>query len=281
MMKVKTVVSIFGILISAALSAQIAVKNGDVIAFLGDSITAYGNSVPAGYVNLVMSGLKTNGIEAVKIPSGFGGHNSVLMLERLERHILKKKPQIMLLSCGVNDVWYGKRGVQLEDYRKNITEIVTRTQAAGIKVGIMTATMIFEKPDGQFNRRLAEYNKFLRKLAAEKKCLLIDLNADQVKFIKDFKAAHPKAKGNLLTVDGVHMNTAGNELMAIGILRAFGLNDEQIAKARTAWAALPGRIGIITVRIGDIEKIMLKAAGQGKSIEEYVEALIHQDASKN
>ena len=103
-MKVKTVVSIFGILISAALSAQIAVKNGDVIAFLGDSITAYGNSVPAGYVNLVMSGLKTNGIEAVKIPSGFGGHNSVLMLERLERHILKKKPQIMLLSCGVNDV---------------------------------------------------------------------------------------------------------------------------------------------------------------------------------
>ena len=281
MMKVKTIVSLFGILISAALSAQIAVKNGDVIAFLGDSITAYGNSVPAGYVNLVMSGLKTNGIQAVKIPSGFGGHNSVLMLERLERHILKKKPQIMLLSCGVNDVWYGKRGVQLEDYRKNITEIVTRTQAAGIKVGIMTATMIYEAPNGIFNRRLAEYNKFLRELAAEKKCLLIDLNADLVKFIKDFKAAHPKAKGNLLTVDGVHMNTAGNELMAIGILRAFGLNDEQIAKARTAWAALPGRIGFITVRIGDIEKIMLKAAGQGKSIEEYVEDLIHQDASKN
>ena len=280
MMKVKTVVSIFGILISAALSAQIAVKNGDVIAFLGDSITAYGNSIPAGYVNLVMSGLKTNGIEAVKIASGFGGHNSVLMLERLERHILKKKPQIMLLSCGVNDVWYGKRGVKLEDYRKNITEIVTRTQTAGIKVGIMTATMVYEKPDGQYNLRLADYNQFLRELAAEKKCLLIDLNADMVKFIKDFKAAHPKAKGNLLTVDGVHMNTAGNEVMAIGILRAFGLNDEQIAKARAAWAELPGRIGFITVRIGDIDKIMLKAAEQGKSIEEYVEALIHQDASK-
>ena len=281
MMKVKTIVSLFGILISAALSAQIAVKNGDVIAFLGDSITAYGNSIPAGYVNLVMAGLKANGIQAAKIPSGFGGHNSVLMLERLERHILKKKPQIMLLSCGVNDVWYGKRGVKLEDYRKNITEIVTRTQAAGIKVCIMTATMVYEKPDGQYNLRLADYNQFLRELAAEKKCLLIDLNADMVKFIKDFKAAHPKAKGNLLTVDGVHMNTAGNEVMAIGILRAFGLNDEQIAKARAAWAELPGRIGFITVRIGDIEKIMLKAAGQGKSIEEYVEDLIHQDASKN
>ena len=280
MMKVKTIVSLFGILISAALSAQIAVKNGDVIAFLGDSITAYGNSIPAGYVNLVMAGLKANGIQAAKIPSGFGGHNSVLMLERLERHILKKKPQIMLLSCGVNDVWYGKRGVKLEDYRKNITEIVTRTQAAGIKVCIMTATMVYEKPDGQYNLRLADYNQFLRELAAEKKCLLIDLNADMVKFIKDFKAAHPKAKGNLLTVDGVHMNTAGNEVMAIGILRAFGLNDEQIAKARAAWAELPGRIGFITVRIGDIHTIMLKAAEQGKSIEEYVEALIRQDASK-
>ena len=49
----------------------------------------------------------------------------------------------------------------------------------------------------------------------------------------------------------------------------------------TRRAALPGRIGFITVRVGDIEKIMLKAAGQGKSIEEYVEDLIHQDASKN
>lgn len=49
----------------------------------------------------------------------------------------------------------------------------------------------------------------------------------------------PEKKGNLLTGDGVHMNTAGNKMMATGVLRAFGLNAEQIAKAEQAWSAPP------------------------------------------
>ena len=55
------------------------------------------------------------------------------------------------------------------------------------------------------------------------------------KQIAEIKAKHPKIKGNLLTVDGVHMNVLGNIMMAEGILRAFGLNGEQIAKAEAVW----------------------------------------------
>ena len=53
----------------------------------------------------------------------------------------------MTLSCGVNDVWHGERGVPLSAYKKNITEIVEKAQAAGIKVMILTATMIGEEAD--------------------------------------------------------------------------------------------------------------------------------------
>ena len=36
-----------------------------------------------------------------------------------------------------------------------------------------------------------------------------------------------QAKNNLLTYDGVHMKTEGNEVMATGVLKAFGLNDAE------------------------------------------------------
>ena len=102
------------LLSASALSAQITVKSGEKIAFLGDSITQQGNW-ESGYINLVMSALEANGIKAVKIPAGISGHKSNQMLARLERDVLKKKPQIMTLSCGVNDVWHGRRGGSLED----------------------------------------------------------------------------------------------------------------------------------------------------------------------
>ena len=42
----------------------------------------------------------------------------------------------------------------------------------------------------------------------------------------------------MLTVDGVHMNTAGNELMATVILKTFGLDQAQLTKARESWKPL-------------------------------------------
>jgi hypothetical protein len=39
-------------------------------------------------------------------------------------------------------------------------------------------------------------------------------------------------------VDGVHMNTEGNKIMARGILRAFGLDAAQIKKAEAAWVPM-------------------------------------------
>src|SRR6185436_702383 len=96
-------------------SAEIAVKSGEKIGFLGDSITAGGWSNPAGYVRLVIAGLAANGVNAEPVPAGISGHKSNQMLERLERDVLSKKPQWMTLSCGVNDVWHGKFGVPLDD----------------------------------------------------------------------------------------------------------------------------------------------------------------------
>jgi lysophospholipase L1-like esterase len=187
-----------------ALAAELQVKDGQKIAFMGDSITA-GGAKPKGYVSLTIKGLEANGVKATAIPAGISGHKSNQMLARLEKDVLSKKPDWMTLSCGVNDVWHGARGVSLEDYKVNITKIVDQCQAAGVKVMILTSTMIKETQTNELNQKLVPYNEFLRTLATEKKCLLADLNADMQAAIAK---AGPDRKGNILTGDGVHMNPA-------------------------------------------------------------------------
>ena len=217
--------------------AAIAVKSGEKIGFLGDSITAGGWSSPAGYVRLVMAGLKANGIDAEAVPAGISGHKSNDMLARLEKDVLSKKPQWMTLSCGVNDVWHGAKGVLLDQYKENITKIVDTATAAGAKVVITTATVIYEKLDSPQNVQLAPYNDFLRALAKEKNLPLADLNA---MFHERIKAENQPDK-KVVTSDGVHMNGEGNKLMATGVLRAMGLDDAAMAKARESWTELSAK----------------------------------------
>ena len=232
-------------------AAEIAVKSGDKIAFLGDSITAGGWGNPAGYVKLVIAGLEANGVKAEPIPAGISGHKSDQMLARLDKDVLSKKPQWMTLSCGVNDVWHGPRGVPLDDamaksgtyddkvasrgtYQKNITAIIDQATAAGVKPVMLTATVIQENLASKENGLLAPYNAFLRQLAKEKNIPMADLFAMFEERIK----AENKPNVKVLTSDGVHMNTEGNKLMAIGVLKAFGLNEAELGKAKASWPAL-------------------------------------------
>jgi lysophospholipase L1-like esterase len=229
-MSVLSVATIFGGS-SLVQAADIAVKSGEKIAFLGDSITQAG-AKPNGYVRLVISGLEAVGVKTTAIPAGISGHKSNQMLARLDKHVISKKPDWMTLSCGVNDVWHGKRGVLLEDYKKNITKIVDLCQAADIKVMLLTSTMIKEDEKNKLNQTLKGYNDFIIALAKEKKCLIADLNADMQAIID---ASEDKKGGKLLTRDGVHMNADGNKMMATGLLKSFGLDAEQIKKAQTSW----------------------------------------------
>ncbi|MDB4413321.1 SGNH/GDSL hydrolase family protein [Pirellulaceae bacterium] len=219
---------------SVDLKAQdkLAVTKGQKIAFLGDSITAAG-ARKGGYCELVIRTLNGHGLDVKSRYAGIGGHKSNQMLARLEKDVLSHKPDWMTLSCGVNDVWHGARGVKLEPYKKNITAIVDKAQAAGVKVMLLTSTMIKEDQTNELNQKLAPYNAFLKDLAKEKKCLFADLNADMQEALKKFPADAPK--GKQLTSDGVHMNALGNIMMAKGVLKAFGLSVDEIAAAETEW----------------------------------------------
>ena len=221
--------ALIAVICAAAFSAAaLEIKNKDLVAFMGDSITQQGHRREAGYVNLVVEMLKYNGIAVTPIRAGVSGNKSNQMLERLQRDVISKKANFLFLSCGVNDVWHGVRGIPLDQYKKNITAIVEQAQKANIKVCIMTATMIGEDPANANNQKLAAYNDFLRTLAREKKCLLADTNAVMQKAVAALKKEFPKAKGTLLTIDNVHMSPAGDMMMAQTLLEAVGLPREKI-----------------------------------------------------
>ena len=213
------------------LAAEPLVKSGDKIAFLGDSITQFGNHNEGGYVNLVMDGLAQVGVRAEKIPAGVSGNKSNQMLARLQRDVLDKKPTWMTFNCGVNDINH-RDGVDLAHYRTNVTEILDRCAAAGVRVILTTPTLCTEgnwRTAGA-NRKEEDYCAFLRETAAARKLPLADLNADERELLDS-----PDCPAVGLTFDGLHVNGYGNVMMAKGILRAMGLTEEQLAKVEATW----------------------------------------------
>lgn len=222
-MKNFIIIALTGVCAAMLCGAELKIKNNSTVAFMGDSITQFGHRYEGGYVNLVTGILKKQGLNFKVVKAGISGHKSNQMLARVQKHVIDHKADFLFLSCGVNDVWHGRRGVPLEQYKKNMTAIVEKCQKAGITVCIMTATMIGENTNNANNRKLAAYNAFLRRLAAEKKCLLADTNAAMAKQIADLKKRFPKVKGHLLTTDGVHMAPAGDMMMARTLLETVGV----------------------------------------------------------
>jgi lysophospholipase L1-like esterase len=213
--------------------APLLVKTGQKVVFMGDSITGMGWGDTGGYVHLVVDGLGTLGVQIVPVPAGVGGNKSDDMLARLNTDALSQKPDWLLLSCGVNDVW--SRRIDLDTFKKNITSIVDQAQAAGIRVMILTPTPIYELEQTEFSR-LSDYVAFMVQLAHDRKLPLADENAAYFAYMK----AHPASPGDLiLTIDGVHPNPDGHQILAQTILEAFGVTPEQMTQVKAAWNALP------------------------------------------
>lgn len=268
------------VLITVALAllsaAEPLVKSGEKIAFLGDSITQFGN-FPAGYLNMVMLGLEKSGVKAVKIPAGISGHKSNDMLARLEKDVFSKKPDWMTLYCGVNDVWHWShptgRGCTLEEYRRNIRTILDRAEAAGVKVVLLTPSMITENAADARNLRLAPYVDFIRAEAAARGLPLADVS----KALWHEVETAPTRKGHVgtkVTGDGVHMCWYGDRVIAREILKCLGVGAADAEAAAQELRKVRGGRYWFGLNLDDGQRADLSARAQAKglSLEDYAYA---------
>ena len=214
-------------------------RNVHRIVCLGDSITQ-GGEAPGGYVWLVRRYLTTLYPDIEVVNAGISGHKSTDMLERFQRDVLDKKPDLVTISVGVNDVWHGfydghpegdgPRGVKLDDYRKNVEEMVTRATAVGARVIVFSTTVINEDLENRENAKLVGYNAALRAIARKHNAGFVDFQKQFHALIAAYHATG--ARDNLLTADGVHMNPLGNKVMAHCVLTGMDVPAELRSQAR-------------------------------------------------
>ncbi len=114
--------------------------------------------------------------------------------------------------------------------------MVDQAQAAGIKVILLTPTVIQEDPKAEGNKRLMMYVEAEKEIAKEKKCQLVDLHEY---FLTALAKKPDNVKGNWLTRDGVHMKPPGDAIMATGVLRALGVPDAKVGAGTETKMAQP------------------------------------------
>jgi lysophospholipase L1-like esterase len=188
------------------------------IIFFGDSITQAGVQ-PGGYVDLIKKALDPTKYEV--IGAGIGGNKVYDLFFRMEDDVLIKKPDLVVIYIGVNDVWHkatSKTGTDFDKFSKFYQGLITKIQNNGAKVVLCTPAVIGEKKDGgnEMDADLDKYSGAIRELATKNKLPLCDLRT----IFKEYDAVNNpdnKDKG-ILTSDGVHLNALGNQTLADKLL---------------------------------------------------------------
>lgn len=208
--KLGGIVAVFSIVF---LSMAMKSKPKKVI-FFGDSITQAGVQ-NNGYINLLKKTLDPNQYEL--IGAGVGGNKVYDLYLRMEEDVLNKKPDLVFIYVGINDVWHklgARTGTDYDKYLKFYQALINKIQANGSKVVLCTPTVIGEKKNdaNEVDADLNLYAKGVRELAAKNNLPLCDLRKAFVDY-ENANNTNDLEKG-ILTTDKVHLNDKGNQLVA-------------------------------------------------------------------
>ena len=208
--KLFSIITVFSIVF---LSMAMRAKPKKII-FFGDSITQMGVQ-GNGYINLLKKTVDPNQFELVG--AGIGGNKVYDLYLRMEDDVLSKKPDLVFIYVGINDVWHklgARTGTDYDKYLKFYQALIHKIQANGSKIVLCTPTVIGEKKNdaNEVDEDLNLYAKGIRELAAKNNLLLCDLR----KAFVDYENANntTDAEKGVLTTDKVHLNDIGNKLVA-------------------------------------------------------------------
>lgn len=210
--------------------AGFALKDGDTLVFVGDSITA-----ARGYTKIVeLYTLMRYPERRVKFwNAGQGGDTAAGAVSRLERDVFAHGATVVTVAFGVNDIGWGTKADQehKQKYLDGIRTIVTECQKRKVRVFICSPAVLHQDPDKaetEFLQTMADEGMALAKsLGAE----AIDLSRGMREVQRRVVAANaqekdPKNITRLHVEDGVHLNDLGQLAMAWAMLKGLGAEAE-------------------------------------------------------
>lgn len=219
---------LFTVILLALMSASKPnLQKRKTVVLFGDSITQAGVN-PGGYVRIMDTLLKAGkyGTDYELIGAGIGGNKIYDLYLRMEEDVLAKKPHIVVIYVGVNDVWHKQSygtGTDPDKFVKFYQAMLDIFKAAGIKTIVCTPAVIGERTDhsNQLDGDLNQYSNMIRELAQKNGLQLVDLRKA---FLEYNKKNNPQNKAEgILTTDRVHLNLAGNRLVAEKIVEQLAV----------------------------------------------------------
>jgi lysophospholipase L1-like esterase len=210
----------------AAADAEFALRDGDTVAFLGDSITA-----ARGYTKIVehYTLMRFPDRRVRFVNAGKGGDTATGAVQRLERDVFGRGATVVTVALGVNDIGWGMKAdaEHKQAYLDGIRTIIEQCQARKVRVFICSPAITAEAPDK------AE-NGFLQRMADEGHALAISLGAGTIDLQRPMREVQkriveanarerdPKKQTRLHAEDGVHLNDLGQLAMAYAMLKGLG-----------------------------------------------------------
>lgn len=196
---------------------QSGLKENDRIIFFGDSITQLGEN-PGGYVRLIRDSLtaKYSDLNLEIIGAGISGHKVPDLIARLDKDVLSKKPTIVIIYIGINDVWHWDLkigGTTKDKFEEGLKFLIKKINENDVRVILCTPSVVGERSDSlnKLDKMLDEYSDISRKVAKETGTTLCDL---RTAFLEYEFANNPKQlHEGILTYDGVHLSAAGNKFV--------------------------------------------------------------------
>ena len=216
--------------LSMSARADFALRDGDTVAFLGDSITA-----ARGYTKIVehYTLMRFPDRKVRFVNAGEGGDTASKCLARLDRDVFANRPTVVTVALGINDIGWGTKADDEHKklYIDGIKSIIERCKAHGARVYICSPAITDEPPDraesGYLQKMADEGMALARSLGAE----TIDLSRGMREAQRRIVAANEKepdaSKHTKLHVkDGVHLNDLGQLAMAYAMIKGLGAPED-------------------------------------------------------
>jgi lysophospholipase L1-like esterase len=229
----------------AAGGSDFAIRDGDVVVFLGDSITAertYGKIIE-NYTLLRYPNRKVTFINA-----GVGGDTAAGGLARLQRDVFDRGATLLTVAYGINDIgWGGKADAEhRQKYLDSIRAIVQKCKEHHVRVFICSAAATAADPE-------KSKDDFLSKMCEEGMSISTSLGEGAIDVLGGMrqiqkgivaanqKEADAKKHESLHVADGVHLNELGQTAMAFVILKGLGAPQNVSSATITVGATTTGQ----------------------------------------
>lgn len=205
------------------------------VAITGDSITDCGRARPFGCRN---SGLGNGYAAYVEVAlsarhpeqyiwvenTGISGNTSGQLAERFDTDVLARKPDVVTIMIGINNVWrhfdigqFFPKDLERNDiayYERDLREMIEKAQDNDIQVVLLTPYFLESNKADPMRAMCDAYAEVVRRLAAEYGAALCDVQAVMDNFLD-------KSTNYMLSSDRVHPNQTGHFLIAESLLKTL------------------------------------------------------------